>query len=99
MNKAYEKLDTLIILAISASSANPMHSSEVAAEGKRIAKNSGRYYMRVIDGRLQALRKAGKIEFRKKQRDPKGKHGWYVGASAEVTRPAACGRSGEPKAN
>ena len=81
MNKTYEKLDALIIQAVSASNGNPMYHRHVAAEGLRIAEASGRDDMRVIDGRLQALRKAGKIRFLNKKDAPEGKAGWYVGAN------------------
>ena len=81
MSKTYETLDAAIIRAIESSNGNPTYNRAVAAEGLRIAESSGRDDMRVIDGRLQALRKAGKIRFLNKAEAPGGKHGWYVGAN------------------
>jgi hypothetical protein len=77
-NKLYEKLDSLIIKAIYEDERNPMYKRDVAAEALRIAKATGRDDMRVIDGRLIALRKAGMIRYLKKSEAPEQKAGWYL---------------------
>lgn len=56
----YEKLDTLIVDTI-AKRKNPLYDKNINEEAARLANDSGRETFRVIDGRLQALRKARKI--------------------------------------
>lgn len=70
----YTALDLAITQAIQAGR-HPLYAREACAEARRIAKLSGRDEMRVIDGRLQALRKAGKITA-----DRKADAGWTVKA-------------------
>jgi hypothetical protein len=77
-SKPYEKLDSLIIKAIYENERNPMYKRDVAAEALRIAKATGRDDMRIIDGRLTALRKAGVIRYLKKPEAPEQKAGWYL---------------------
>lgn len=60
----YERLDSLIVSIIKASrEANlaRISSGDVWVEAKRIAAMTGRDDFRVIDGRLQALKKRGLI--------------------------------------
>ncbi len=61
----YETLDQEIVTAIRAGS-RPLYASAVFADAQRIADAYGREAMRVIDGRLQALRKAGRIAANRK---------------------------------
>jgi len=62
----YEKLDHLIISIISNSqgaSLSKVTSGDVYVEAQRIAQATKREEFRVIDGRLQALRKRGLIAY------------------------------------
>lgn len=74
----YEKLDELIIRAVGTFRQSPMYVGSVAAEGKRIADATGRDDMRVIDGRVQYLRRNGRIAYYNKAQAPGGKAGWYL---------------------
>ena len=56
----YATLDGEILAAIR-SGKHPLYARNVHVEAKRIADLMGRQEHRVIDGRLQTLRKAGKI--------------------------------------
>lgn len=56
----YAELDSLIIEAI-AQRKHPFYSRIVTPEATRLAEFTGRVEDRIIDGRLQALRKAGRI--------------------------------------
>ena len=58
----YKELDAQIAAAVKRGR-SPIYASEVSQEASRIAQATGRETNRVIDGRLQALRKAGVIEF------------------------------------
>lgn len=58
----YTALDTLILNAV-AIGRNPLYANEVCEEADRLATLAGREGFRVIDGRLQALRKSKKIQF------------------------------------
>ena len=58
----YEALDKAILSAVS-NGASPLYERKVGQEAKRIAELSGREDFRVIDGRIQALRKAGQIVY------------------------------------
>lgn len=57
----YEALDKAILAAIAANK-SPLYERGVGEQAKRIAELSGREEFRVIDGRIQALRKAGRIK-------------------------------------
>ena len=57
---AYLTLDQLIVDSIR-SGKHPLYGAQVNEEARRIAQASGRDVLRVIDGRIQALRKAGRI--------------------------------------
>lgn len=56
----YTQLDQSIMEAIRTDK-HPLYAKAVCAEARRIAQATGRDEVRVIDGRLQALRKAGVI--------------------------------------
>jgi hypothetical protein len=72
----YDELDKRIITAIAGRN-NPLGSRHVHEEADRIARATGREDFRVIDGRLQALRKAGKICHRTKA-ESNGQGGWHL---------------------
>lgn len=72
----YEKLDAIIIAAID-NRKSPIYSESVTVEAGRIAAATGREDFRVIDLRLQALRKAGVIAHRTKA-ESNGQGGWHV---------------------
>lgn len=57
----YEKLDALLLKEIAA--LNGPHSLPVKNEVYRLGKSTRRKQSRILDGRLQALRKAGKIRY------------------------------------
>lgn len=63
----YTKLDELILDRISAGQTqlDGINSQDVRVEANRIAAETGRDQFRVVDGRLQSLRKAGRIEFKR----------------------------------
>lgn len=63
----YTKLDALIFDRISAgrTQLDGINSQDVRVEANRLAAETGRDQFRVVDGRLQALRKAGRIEFKR----------------------------------
>jgi len=70
----YETLDLRIIEHIASGLAlNPLYGRVVRGEAGRIAKLTGRDEFRIIDGRLQALRKAGRITA-----DRKAPGGWIL---------------------
>jgi hypothetical protein len=77
-NKRYEKLDSLIVKAISKSNRNPIYDRAVSVEALRIERETGRLDVRVVDGRLIALSKSGAIRYLKKSEAPEQKAGWYV---------------------
>jgi len=52
--------------------------SDVFAEARRIGEETKRKRMRVISGRLTALRKSGAIHYLKKSDAPDGKVGWHL---------------------
>lgn len=68
----YSTLDAQITQAIQAGQ-HPLYARQVCVEARRIAEASGREEMRIIDGRLQALRKAGSIAA-----DRKAEAGWTI---------------------
>lgn len=72
----YDELDKRIIDAIAGRN-NPLWHRLVQQEAGRIARETGREDFRVIDGRLQALRKAGKIRHRTKA-ESNGQGGWHL---------------------
>lgn len=72
----YEKLDKRIVASV-AKRENPLHCKRINEEAERIATETGRDAFRVLDGRLQALRKAGKICYLTKA-DSYGQGGWHM---------------------
>lgn len=78
MSQQYEKLDDQIINAIN-ERRNPLYDKSANVEAERIAEETGREAYRIIDVRLQALRKAGKIRHFTKG-ESNGKGGWRVAA-------------------
>lgn len=62
MSDHYEPLDHLIVSAIKRRR-NPLYDADVSAEAKIIGAAMGREPFRVVDGRLTALKKAGRIVF------------------------------------
>lgn len=72
----YQHLDVLIINAIR-NHKNPLYNATVAVEANRLATLLDREKPRVIDGRLQALRRAGKIKYLTKAEGNK-QPGWVV---------------------
>jgi len=63
----YKALDAAILQAISSES-SPLYNQSCNWEAQILARSSGRIAMRIIDGRLQKLRKAGVIQFSKDRR-------------------------------
>jgi hypothetical protein len=61
----YAELDARILKCI-ADNWQPLYNRDVDQEASRIAKATGREVFRVVDGRLQALRKAGRIKANRK---------------------------------
>lgn len=72
----YEKLDSLILECV-ARGGNPLYQRVIDLEAVRIAEIANRKGFRVIDGRLQALKKSGLIVHRTKSLS-NGKSGWYI---------------------
>jgi hypothetical protein len=73
----YDELDRRILAAIGAER-NPLHEREVSGEAGRLARLAGREEFRVIDGRLQALRKRGDIQWLSKAQAAGGCGGWKL---------------------
>ena len=70
----YEKLDWLITMTITGNSkflGDILSDNLVFLEAERIAMETGRDLYRIVDGRLQALRKRGVIRYAKGR-------GWVV---------------------
>lgn len=72
----YDEMDKRILAAVE-SRRNPLYERRCSEESERLAEATGRPAFRVIDGRLQALRKAGKIRHMTKA-ESNGKGGWHV---------------------
>jgi hypothetical protein len=73
----YDELDRLILDAVTRDK-NPLHDPAVNREAQRIAAETGREAFRVIDGRLQAMRRKGRIKWMAKAHAPGGLGGWRV---------------------
>lgn len=58
----YAMLDALILSACDRQK-SPLYDRDCTTEARRLAIATGRESFRVIDGRVQALRKAGRIEY------------------------------------
>lgn len=79
----YQELDQRIINAIQTGH-SPLYFWHVAEESGRLAAATGREDFRIVDARLQALRKANKIRFVTKSKvRPGEKDGWQVVAPTE----------------
>lgn len=66
MNKTYEALDCLILHRLKGETGLQrlfLNSQEVRWEAERLAVITGREAYRILDGRLQALRKGCKIAY------------------------------------
>lgn len=72
----YEEIDRRILKAVE-QRITPLYSRSCCDEAERLGKATGREGFRVIDGRLQALRKAGKIRYMTKA-ESNGKGGWHL---------------------
>lgn len=72
----YQTIDSLIVSAVERRQ-NPLYDRPTVSEAERIATLRNREPFRVIDGRLQALRKRRVIEYRTKAR-ANGRAGWYL---------------------
>ncbi len=78
----YAALDALIVKAVSESNETPLYQADVVKEARRIAGITGRFGFRVIDGRIQALRRKGVIRFLRSRHAPGRNAGWYLGDGA-----------------
>ena len=76
----HEHIDDLIVAAVR-QRRSPLYARDVVRESERLERRVGRLPFRIIDGRLQALRKRGVIEYRTKKATG-GEAGWYL-VSAE----------------
>ena len=79
----YDTLDAAILNAIKtvrgADSPFPIWDRAVQLEAGRLASSQKREVFRVVDGRLQSLRKRGVIRYWKKNENPPdGKTGWRM---------------------
>lgn len=74
----YDAIDALIIAAVRKRYVTPLYDNDVRAEADRLKSETGRDAMRIIDGRLQALRRRGVIAFHAQATAPKGLAGWSV---------------------
>jgi hypothetical protein len=77
----YDDLDRLILVAIERRK-SPLYERDCYAESRRLAQATGRETFRIIDGRIQALRSAGKIRHFCKRERPDGVAGWYLSEPA-----------------
>lgn len=74
----YAELDRLVLIRLADVGAgtrlplSPLDTREIRAEAVRLANATGRKSFRVLDGRLQALRKSGQVRF-------DSKAGWCLG--------------------
>ena len=78
MSKKYEKLDAEIIHAISEGCRAPAYQRGVSSEAFRLANDLGIPRDRVLDRRMQALRKKGVIRYLTKSASPVGAAGWHL---------------------
>lgn len=83
----YEALDAAIVAAIEQRK-NPLYSRSATSEAIRIAHLTGRESFRIIDGRLQALRKQNRIMWLTKAEAAGGLGGWRVVAQQADTQGA-----------
>ena len=88
----YDKLDSLIVKRIAAEPRflSGLCSAEIQGETHRLAKAMGRDDFRVLDGRLQALKKKRAIKF-------DSKRGWVIEThNVELTGAARHERKTKP---
>jgi hypothetical protein len=71
----YDELDARILAAIR-KERSPLYCGHVYREAKRIADAMGRDTFRVTDGRLQAMRKAGRIQYANRR--------WQIGSGEQA---------------
>jgi len=66
----YEGIDRLIVehVRTTRQPVSPLYARSVHSEAERIAEITGRHAMRVIDGRLTALKKRGVIHYSRELR-------------------------------
>jgi hypothetical protein len=81
----YDDLDRLILVAIERRK-SPLYERDCYAESRRLAQATGRETFRIIDGRIQALRSAGRIRFYSKREHPDGLVGWQITADEPAKR-------------
>lgn len=72
----YDELDKRILDAVSRRE-HPLYDRRTSEEAMRIARETGREGFRVIDGRIQALRKATRIRHVTKA-GSNGQGGWHI---------------------
>lgn len=72
----YKTLDALILKAVCEGKL-PLYNPDIYTEAKRIADATGRECFLIIDGRVQSLRKSGKIVFLTKA-ESNGHGGWKI---------------------
>lgn len=75
-NPVYEYIDDLIVEAVR-HGRSALYDRDVVRESERLERRVGRLPFRIIDGRLQALRKRGVIEYRAKKATG-NESGWYL---------------------
>ena len=76
----YEELDYLILDAVRHNK-SPLYDGKVNREANKIAAETERKAFRVIDGRLQALRRQKRIQWMTKAQAPGGIGGWRLVAA------------------
>lgn len=74
----YDAIDALIIAAVRKRYVTPLYDNDVRAEANWLQRATGRDAFRIIDGRLQELRRRGVIAFHTQSTAPKGLAGWSV---------------------
>ena len=72
----YDEIDLRIFKEIEQRS-SPLYSRFCCDEANRLSELTGREAFRIIDGRLQVMRKAGKIVHRTKA-ESNGLGGWHI---------------------
>lgn len=73
----YQKLDLCIMDAVT-NNRHPYRDDDVIREADRIAAETGREALRVIDGRLQALRRKKRIQWLIKKKADDRCDGWRL---------------------
>lgn len=73
----YQKLDLCIMDAVT-NNRHPYRDDDVIREADRIAAETGREALRVIDGRLQAMRRKKRIQWLTKEETGYRCDGWRL---------------------